>query len=294
MIPGDFDYERPGDLGAVLQLLKEREGEAKLLAGGHSLLPLLKLRLATPTVVVDLRGIDGLDRIGEVEGELRIGALATHRQILEDAATAAIPVIRDAAAGIGDQQVRNWGTIGGSVAHADPASDWPAVLLGLRASVVCRSVDGERVIGARDFFLDLFTTAIEPTEMLTEVRIPLPGPRTGSAYAKLERRAGDFSTVGVAAQVTLGDDGRIAAAGLALTAVADSPFAATEAEEILVGSDPDDEAIEAAAGAAAGQSVPVGDAHGPDDYKRAMAAEMTRRALRRAIQRAGMEAGGGR
>jgi aerobic carbon-monoxide dehydrogenase medium subunit len=286
MIPGEFDYERPRDVGAVLQLLKEREGEAKLLAGGHSLLPLLKLRLASPSVVVDLGGIEGLNGIAEADGELRIGALATHRSILEHPASAAIPVLRDAAAGIGDSQVRNWGTIGGSVAHADPASDWPAVLLALRASVVCRSADAERVIAARDFFVDLFTTAIEPTELLTEVRIPGAGPRTGSAYAKLERRAGDFSTVGVAAQVSLGDDGRIAAAGLALTAVADYPFAAIAAEDALVGNNPTEAVIEAAAGAAARQSRPVDDAHGPDDYKRAMAAEMTRRALRRALERA--------
>ena len=287
MIPGEFDYERPGDVGAVLQLLKEREGDAKLLAGGYSLLPLLKLRLASPAVLVDLRSIEGLDGISEADGELRIGALATHRAILEHAASARTPVLRDAAEGIADPQVRNWGTIGGSVAHADPASDWPAVLLALRASVVCRSADGERTIAARDFFVDLFTTALAPTELLTEVRFPLAGPRTGSAYARLERRAGDFSTVGVAAQVTLGDDGRITAAGLGLTAVADSPFAAADAEATLVGHPPTDGVIDAAAGAAARQTRPVDDAHGPDDYKREMAAEMTRRAVRRAVERAG-------
>ncbi len=287
MIPGEFDYERPDDVGTVLQLLKEHEGEAKLLAGGHSLLPLLKLRLASPTVIVDLRSIQGLDGIDESDGELRIGALATHGEILGHAATTSIPVLWEAAAGIGDPQVRNWGTIGGSVVHADPSSDWPAVLLALRASVVCRSADGERTIPARDFFIDLFTTAIQPTELLTEVRIPLPGPRTGSAYAWLERRAGDFSTVGVAAQVTLGEDGRISAAGLGLTGVADAPFAAEDAEKTLVGHAPTEGVIDAAAGAVARQSRPVDDAHGPGDYKREMAAEMTRRALGRAVERAG-------
>lgn len=287
MIPPTFDYVRPADIGEALAILKEREGEAKVLSGGYSLLPLLKLRLAQPALLVDIQAVDGLDGIARAGEEFRIGGRVTHRQIAEDGPlTSALPIMRDAAVGIGDPQIRNWGTIGGSVAHADPSADWPAVLQALGASIVLRSADGERVVPARGFFLDAFQTGIGSTELLTEVRIPVPGSRSGGAYQKLERRAGDFSTVGVAAQLTLGGDGRIAAAGLGLTAVGDAPFAATDAEAALIDSAPDDAAVRAAATAAAAQSRPVTDSHGPADYKRAMVAEMTMRALRAALGRA--------
>ncbi|MHB8399145.1 MAG: FAD binding domain-containing protein [Candidatus Limnocylindrales bacterium] len=286
MIPSAFDYVRPPNLGAALKVLREREGDAKLLAGGYSLLPLLKLRLAQPALLVDLRDVEGLDGIVETETELRIGGRATHRRIHEDPAVARYSIVHEAAGGIGDPQVRNWGTIGGSCAHADPSSDWPAVLLAARATIVVRSEAGERTIAARDFFLDTFQTAIEPTEILTEIRIPRPGARTGGTYQKLERRAGDFATVGVAARIQLGADGRIESAGIGLTAVAETPFAATDAEAALVGTDGGDAAIAAASAAAAAQSSPATDSHGPAAYKRAMVAEMTTRALRLAIARA--------
>src|SRR3990170_4374591 len=223
MIPPVFDYVRPSDLGEALRILKEREGEAKVLSGGYSLLPLLKLRLAQPALLIDLQAIGGLDGISRTDDDIRI---------------------------------RNWGTIGGSVAHADPSADWPAVLQAVRASIVLRSADGERVVPARGFFVDIFQTGIEPAEILTEVRIPLPGPKTGSAYQKLERRAGDFSTVGAATLLTLGDDGRIAQVGIGLTAVADAPFAATNAEDALRGGQPGDELFREAAAAASRQSRP--------------------------------------
>jgi aerobic carbon-monoxide dehydrogenase medium subunit len=288
MIPGEFDYDRPGDLGGVLRVLKEREGEAKVLAGGHSLLPLLKFRLAAPTVVVDLRGITGLDAITEGDDGIHIGALATHRQILESPVTHALPLLRETAAGIGDPQVRNWGTIGGSCAHADPASDWPAVLLAVNGVLVCRSADGEREIGARDFFLDVFTTAIEPTELLMEVRMPRRPRGAGGSYRKLERRAGDFATVGVAVKLVVAD-GVISDAGVGVTAVP-SPFAATDAEAALIGNPPTEETFAAAADATAAQSDPVSDSHGPADYKRAMVREMAVRALRAAHERAAAHA----
>jgi carbon-monoxide dehydrogenase medium subunit len=186
-----------------------------------------------------------------------------------------MPLLGDVAGGIGDPQVRNWGTIGGSCAHADPSSDWPAALIATRASLVCRSTAGERVIAARDFFLDTFTTAIEPTEVLTEIGLARRARSSGAAYVKLERRAGDFATVGVAALVRLGGDGRITGAGIALTAVAETPFAATDAEAALAGREP-----------SAAQSRPVSDSHGPAGYKRAMVAEVTVRALRAAVDRA--------
>lgn len=287
MIPAAFDYVRPGDLGEALRILKEREGEAKVLAGGYSLLPLLKLRLAQPALLVDIQSIGGLDGISRTDDDFRIGARATHRRILEDEGLAStLPIMRDAAAGIGDPQIRNWGTIGGSVAHADPSADWPAVLQALRASIVLRSTDGERVVPARGFFVDAFQTGIGAAEILTEIRIPIPPARTGSSYQKLERRAGDFSTVGAAAQMTIGDDGRIAQIGIGLTAVADAPFAATHAEDALRGAQPGEELFREAGIAAAEQSRPGTDSHGPAEYKRAMVVEMTLRALRAAAARA--------
>lgn len=287
MIPAAFDYVRPADLGEALRILKEREGEAKVLSGGYSLLPLIKLRLAQPALLVDLRDIGGLDGIGRSGDEWRIGGRATHRSILENAAlTTAFPIMADAAGGIGDPQIRNWGTIGGSVAHADPSSDWPAVLQALRASIVLRSAGGERVVPARGFFVDTFQTGIEPTEILTEIRIPAPPSHSGGSYQKLERRAGDFATVGAAVQLTLGSDGKVSQVGIGLTAVAEAPFAATDAEDALRGASPDDDAIRAAAAAASAQSRPVTDSHGPIEYKLAMVTEMTGRALRAALARA--------
>ena len=287
MIPASFDYVRPANLGETLRILSDHAGEAKLLAGGYSLIPLLKLRFASPELLVDLRDVAGLDAITRTDGEFRIGGRVTHRRIFEDAGlTAALPIVHDAAGGIGDPQVRNWGTIGGSCAHADPSSDWPAVLLALRASIVCRSAGGERVVPALDFFLDSFQTAIEPTEVLTEIRIPIPGARTGGAYTKLERRAGDFATVGAAVQLRLDESGRIVDIGIGLTAVAETPFAATNAEAVLRGATPGMEMYREAGAAGAEQSHPVQDAHGPVDYKLAMVREMIVRSLERAVERA--------
>ena len=286
MIPGQFDYARPASLDETLRILAEREGEAKLLSGGYSLLPPLKLRLAQPPLLVDLRDVSGLDGIVETDDELRIGARATHRQIEEHPTIRdGYPLLVDAASGIGDPQVRNWGPIGGSVAHADPAADWPAVLIAARASLALRSRSGERIVGARGFFVDVFQTGIELTEVLTEVRIPRTGRGSAGAYRKLERRAGDFATVGVAAKVRL-DGGRIAEAGVGITGVAPAAFAATDAEALLAGQAPSDELFRRAGEAAAAMSQPVADGHGPAEYKRAMTAEFTVRALRAATDRA--------
>ncbi len=287
MIPAKFDYVRPRDLDEILRVLVEREGEAKLLGGGYSLIPLLKLRLAQPPLLVDLHNVTGLDGITETDDELRIGGRATHRQIHEHAiVTDRYPGLVDLARVIGDPQVRNWGTIGGSIAHADPASDWPALLLAIDATIVCRSQSGERTVKARDFFLDTFQTAIEPTEVLTEVRLPRRPKHAGAAYTKLERKVGDFATCGSAVIVRLEGDGRIAWAGVGLTGVAASPFAATDAEAVLAGNMPSEDLFKAAGAAVAAQSSPAGDVRGPVEYKRAMAAELTVRSLRSAIERA--------
>jgi carbon-monoxide dehydrogenase medium subunit len=287
MIPGQFDYVRPADLDQALAILREREGEAKLLSGGYSLIPLIKLRLAQPGVLVDMRDLTGLDGIVESDDHLAIGAKATHRQIhdhpiIQDR----YPAVVELTGGIGDPQVRNWGTIGGSVAHADPASDWPALLIATNAGIVCRGMAGERIVTARDFFLDTFTTAIEPTEILTEIRFPRRPKAAGGAYTKLERKVGDFATCGVAAVVTLADDGTFARAGIGVTGVSASPFAATDAEAVLVGAAPGDDAFRRAGEAAAAQSEPTADVRGPAAYKRAMVAELTVRSLRSAVQRA--------
>ncbi len=287
MIPGQFDYVRPASLDEALQILRDREGEAKVLSGGYSLLPLIKLRLAQPALLVDLQAVGGLDTIIRADDGWRIGGRVTHRRIHDhDPLASQWGIMRDTAGGIGDPQVRNWGTIGGSCAHADPSSDWPAVIQALGGTFVCRSATGERQLPARGFFTDPFQTAIEPTEVLTEVRIPLAGPRTGSAYVKLERRAGDFATVGAAAMLVLGADGRIEQAGIGLTAVADAPFAATGAETALIGAAPSEATFATAAAAAAAQARPVSDSHGPAEYKRAMVREITTRALRLAASRA--------
>jgi carbon-monoxide dehydrogenase medium subunit len=287
MIPAQLDYVRPGSLDEALRILSEREGEAKLLSGGYSLIPLIKLRLAQPALLVDMRAISGLDGITETDDHLVVGARATHRQIAEAPVIAAkYPGLVELAKGIGDPQVRNWGTIGGSIAHADPASDWPAMLLAVSARIVCQGGNGTREIGARDFFLDTFTTAIEPTEVLTEIRIGRRGAGTGGAYSKLERKVGDFATAGVAARVSLDASGTITGAGIGVTGVSGSPYAASEAEQTLAGKRPSEDVFRAAGAAAAGASDPVSDVRGPAEYKRAMVAELTVRALRRATERA--------
>ena len=287
MIPAQFEYVRPGTLDETLRILKDREGEAKLLSGGYSLIPLIKLRLAQPALLVDMRDITGLDGISETDDELRIGARATHRQVHDhEIVQDHYPGLIDLTGVIGDPQVRNWGTIGGSVAHADPASDWPAMLLAVNATIVCRGQSGERLIKSRDFFLDTFATAIEPTEVLTEIRLPRRPKGAGGAYTKLERKVGDFATVGSAVVVGLEPDGRIEGAGVGLTAVAETPFAATDAEEILNGEQPSEELFRRAGDAAGAQARPAGDVRGPIEYKRAMAAELTVRSLRSAVARA--------
>ena len=291
MIPAQFEYERPSSLQAVLTLLGDDTGDSVLLGGGHSLVPLLKLRMATPDRVIDLGGLAGLDGISEDVDGLRIGALATHATIgRHDVVRSRYQLLAEAASGIGDAQVRDWGTIGGACAHAHPAADWPAALIAARADLVCQSLDGERVIPAREFFLGVFTTALEPTEMLTEIRVPRPAARNGSAYLKLVRPAGDFAVVGVAATAELGPDGSVARVGIGLTGVAEVAFAATAAEEMLVGEPPSAALFERAAEAAANASDPTEDANGSEAYKRGMAREMTRRALASAFDRAALAA----
>ena len=188
MIPGQFEYARPASVPDALRILRERVGEAKVLSGGYSLLPLLKLRLAQPALLVDIRDVGGLDGLSESGGQLRIGARVTHARLETDPLVKrSYEMIAEAAHGIGDRQVRNWGTVGGSVAHADPSADWPAVFLAMHASFVAKNVDAERVVPARDWFLGVFTTAIEMDELVTEIRVPTPPARSGGASRKSSR-----------------------------------------------------------------------------------------------------------
>ncbi len=286
MIPAAFEYEAPTELAQAIDRLAKSGGEAKVLAGGQSLIPLMKFRLAQPARIIDLNRIPGLAYIRE-NGDLRIGAL-TREVDLEESAVIRdrYPIIADTAAVIADPIVRNLATVGGNVAHADPANDHPATLLALRASVVARGPRGERVIAIDDFFVDTFTTSLAADEIVTEIRIPRPQPQSGGAYLKLERKVGDFATVGVAAYLVLDGKGNVGTAGIGLTNVGPTSLRARRAEAALVGRAPDDKAIAAAADAAAAEAQPVADLRGPVAYKRDVVRVLTTRALRHAVARA--------
>jgi len=285
MLPARFEYHRPSSLDEALQQLSTLE-DAKVLAGGQSLIPLLKLRFAAPANLVDLNPIPGLDSITEEGGVLRIGALVRHNQMVSsDLVASRYPTLAAAAPQIADPIVRNLGTVAGSLAHADPAGDWGSVMLAVGASVVLRSVRGERVLPVGGFLLDLLTTAIEPDEILTEVRVPAPAGPTGGTYLKLERKVGDFATVAAAVHVQM-DDGHISRAGIALTAVGTKNIQATEAEASLAGAEPNEQAFAAAAGLAAAAANPVTDVRGTEEYKRHMVEVYVRRGLARAVESA--------
>jgi carbon-monoxide dehydrogenase medium subunit len=282
MYPATFDYAAPETLDDALRLLAEHGEEAKVLAGGQSLIPLLKLRFAAPQVLVDINRISGLDTLADDAGGLRIGALVRHKTcersgLLRDR----YPMLAQAASQVSDPIVRNLGTVCGSVAHADPQGDWGSALLAAGALVVARGPDGERTVPLRGFFRGPFTTALEPTEIITEVRVPDPGPRSAGAYLKLERKVGDYATAAVGVQVSF-DDGRVERAGIALTGVGATNIEAVEAGERLVGSELDDAAIREAAALAAGAAEPQSDVRGTAEYKRQVVRVFTERALRAA------------
>ena len=290
MIPKQFEYFAPKTLGQAITLLKKYKDEAKVLSGGQSLIPMMKLRLATPKYIIDLNNIKGLSYIKEAGGQIRIGALTRHAEIEHSQLIREkLPMLAEAAQHIADQQVRNLGTLGGSLAHCDPAADWPANMLALEAEFVIQGAK-KRTAKAVKFFKGPFETDLKPTEILTEIRIPVPkGDKVGQAYLKFERKAGDFATVGVAANVVLDKNDKITKVGIGLTAVAPAPFKATEAEKILLGNTPSAELVEEAAKAAAEMSDPMPDLRGSAEYKREMARVFTRRALKLALERAGVK-----
>jgi carbon-monoxide dehydrogenase medium subunit len=288
MIPSAFDYHAPGTLDEAVALLERLGDEAKVLSGGQSLLPLLKLRLGDAGHLVDIGRIPGLTGIAEADGFLRIGG-ATREADLErsDLIREKYPILLDTAAVIADPLVRNRATVGGNLAHGDPANDHPATMLALEAEVVARGPGGERSIPITRFFTGLFATALAPAEILTEIRIPVPPPRSGGAYVKLERKVGDYATAAAAAQLTLGSRGEIARIGIGLTNAGPTPIKATAAEGYLAGRQPDAAAIADAARLAADATSPSADRRGSVEYKRDMARVLTGRAISRALQRAG-------
>ncbi|MBM4409213.1 MAG: xanthine dehydrogenase family protein subunit M [Chloroflexi bacterium] len=284
MIPAAFEYSRASSVDDALRLLWQHAGSAKVIAGGHSLLPLLKLRVASVERLIDIGRISELRGIGTSSGGgLSLGALTTYRDILDSAAVRSqFPLLIDVVDGIGDVQVRNRGTVGGAVAHADPASDLPAALLALDAEIVVRSQTGERTIPAAQFFEGAFVTAIAENELLTAIRIPSMSGR-GGAYAKLEQPASGYSIVGVAAVVGRGGS----QVRIGITGVGDVAYRAMAVEQALLASDWSDNAIRAAAAHAADGQVVASDIHADRAYRTQMAAVFTRRAIAEALRRAG-------
>ena len=284
MYPAAFEVTTARSLEEALAKLTELGDDGRVLAGGQSLIPMMKLRVAAPTHLVDINEIRGMNGIEQVNGHLSIGALARHADIVR--ADVANHTIAAAAPWVADPVVRNRGTVCGSIAHCDPEGDWNSVMLAVRAEVVARSTSGERVIPIDDFVQDFFTNALQPGEMVTEVRVPNYTGRGGGDYRKLERKIGDYATVGVAVHLDVADDGTIAQAGVALTSVNHVNTRASAAEEILVGNVPSEEAFAAAGEAAAAAADPVSDIRGPAEYKRDVVRVFTRRALTSALARA--------
>jgi len=288
VIPPSFDYVAPRDLGEAVDFLEKQGDDAKILAGGHSLIPLLRFRFANPKYLVDINHISGLDYIHESDGYLHIGSLTRYVDVeTSQLIQSKYPALSDAAGHIADPLVRNLGTVGGNVCHSDPANDLPAVMLALGASMVAVGRGGERVIPAEDFFVDTFQTALKPTELLREILVPFPSAHTGNAYLKLERGAGDFPVVGVAAQVTFDGQGVCEGAGIGLTAAGPKVLKSKRAEAFLQGKKLGEKEIREAASLAAQDARPISDIRGPSEYKREMVQALAVRALKRALERAG-------
>jgi aerobic carbon-monoxide dehydrogenase medium subunit len=288
MIPAAFDYHSPQTLEDALALLQSHRDDVKVLSGGQSLLPLLKLRLGAAGHLVDIGRIPGLEYIKEEGGVLKIGG-RTRESALEhsELIQTKYPLLAETAAVIADPLVRNLATVGGNLAHGDPANDHPATMLALRAEVVATGPNGTRTIPINQFFLGLFMTALEPDEILTEIRIPVPPApplRTGGAYVKLERKVGDFATAASAVQLTLGAGGEVTAVGIGLTNAGPTPLRAIDAEQYLTGKQSSDDVIAEAARRASVIASPSADRRGAIEYKRQMARVLTARALKRAIQ----------
>ena len=286
MIPGSFDYHRPKSVQEAVGLLAKLGDDSRLLAGGHSLIPAMKLRLATPTSLIDLAGIADLKGIRAEGNEIVIGAMTTqHELIASDLLAGKIPIIRETSAQVADPQVRYVGTLGGNVAGGDPANDMPALMLCLNATLHVAGKSGERKLAARGFYQGLYSTAMQSGEMLTAVRIPTPAAGHGYAYEKLKRKIGDFATAAAAVVLTM-KGGKVESCAIGLTNVADKPLLAEEAAKILLGSALDAATVKRAVAAAEAITAPAEDARGPARYRTKMAGVMLTRALDRAKARA--------
>ena len=287
MIPPQFEYYAPRSVDEAVAQLQRFDGEAKVLAGGHSLIPLLKLRLAQPQAVIDINRIPGLAYIREDGNLLKIGATTRTNDLLgSDLLRRSYPIFTDAAHQIADPLVRNLGTVGGNVCHGDPGNDLPACMLALGAEMAVVGPNGPRSIPAAQFYKDTFVTALGPTDLLVEVRIPKARPHQGTAYHKIEKRVGDFAMAGAAASLVLDANGRVESAGIGLTNVGPTALLAADAAKSLIGQAPDDPHLAQASQLAERQAQPSADLRGPVDYKRAMAGVLTHRVLQRAVARA--------
>jgi aerobic carbon-monoxide dehydrogenase medium subunit len=288
LIPGSFDYLVANSTSEAVALLDQHGDDAKILAGGHSLIPMIRFRLANPSILIDINRIPDLEYIQETDGVLHIGALTREAELdTSSLIRERYPILLDTSMGVADPVVRNWATVGGNVAHADPANDHPATMLALGAEVVAVGPAGQRVIPIDEFFTDSsFETTLHANEILTELRIPAPTERSGGAYCKLERKVGDYAIAGVAAYIKLDNDGHVDYAGIGLTNVGPTPIKARDAGQFLLGKTLDDANIAQAASLAAAAAHPTSDTRGPAEYKRAMVRTLAVRALRKALARA--------
>jgi len=288
MIPPAFEYLRPNTIPEAIAFLQQYGDDAKILSGGQSLIPMMKLRIARPAYLIDINRISGLSYIKEESGFLKIGGLTREAELeCSPLVHAKYPILVDTTQVIADPQVRNLATVGGNLAHGDPANDHPATMLALGAQIVATGSGGERIIPIEEFFLSLFSTALQPGEILTEIRVPAPPARSGGAYFKLERKVGDFATAAVAAQVTLDASGAVQKVGIALTNVGPTPIKAKRAEDFLRGKKLDEANIRQAGQLAADEAQPSSDLRGPAEYKTGLVKELAKRALSRAAERAG-------
>jgi aerobic carbon-monoxide dehydrogenase medium subunit len=286
VIPGSFAYHRPSSIAAAIKILVDHGDEARPLAGGHSLIPMMKLRMAAPAHLVDLRDLPALTDISETGGTIVIGAMVTQAQLqASDLLTRKLPILREASALIADPQVRAVGTLGGNVANGDPGNDMPAVMMALGASYGLTGADGEREVRARDYYNGAYDTALQPGEILTVIRITAPPTGHGYAYEKLKRKVGDYAIAAAGVILTVRDS-KVATCAIALTNVADRTLFADAASSGVVGTTGDDATIRNAAAAAAAITEPSGDGRGPAEYRRAMAGVMVARALKSALSRA--------
>ena len=287
MIPPSFEYFRPKTISEAVALLQQHGDEAKILSGGQSLIPMMKLRLARPGFLIDINRIAGLSYIKEDGGFLKIGGLTREAELeASSLIRSKYPIIHDTASVIADPQVRNLATVGGNLAHGDPANDHGATMLALGAQVVATGAKGQRVIRIEDFFVSIFETALKHDEILTEIQVPIPPAKSSGAYFKLERKVGDFATVAVAAQVTLDGNGACQKVGIGMTNVGATPLKAKKAEDFLRGKKLDEAGINQAAQLAADESQPSPDLRGPAEYKKGLVQELTKRALASALKRA--------